>query len=483
MASIQEHVLRRMGFGASPGDLAYYGDLSPLALAQTLLNFDRVEDDVDANIGRPEYAGITTRGMFAPDTAINDARQRWIFRMVHSRRPLQEKMALFWHNHFATAYSKINGTFGSVHATKMMDAKSANFGGAFRGQVQLFRDMALGSFRDLLVEVARDPAMLVWLDGRTNIRTRPQENFGRELMELFTMGIGNYVEADVYAAARVFTGWNLELAGDRTNEVTSYYRFVYNAAQHDPTAKEFTFEIYPGGGRVIPARAAGQGMQDGLDLIEALARHPSTAARLATRLYQYFVNDVDAPDQALIRDAAQAYLAGNYSIKAMLQRMLLSEQFLNGANAFRHYSWPAEFAVRAIKETGWTGLSVDSAITPLLNMGQQLYEPPDVNGWALGAEWISTASMLARMNYASTLAANQKFNLARDAAPYSQTPDRALDYLLTRFSNAGFSGDGRAALVEYLQAGVTWNGSAPQLNAKIAGAAHLIVGAGEYQFN
>jgi hypothetical protein len=166
----------------------------------------------------------------------------------------------------------------------------------------------------------------------------------------------------------------------------------------------------------------------------------------------------------------------------MLQRMLLSEQFLNGAHAFRHYSWPAEFAVRAIKETGWPGLSVDSAITPLLNMGQQLYEPPDVNGWALGPEWISTASMLARMNYASTLATNQKFNLARDAAPYSQSPDRVLDYLLTRFSNAGFSGDGRAALVEYLQAGISWNGSAAQLNTKVAGAARLIVGAGEYQF-
>ena len=258
--------------------------------------------------------------------------------------------------------------------------------------------------------------MLVWLDGRTNVRARPQENFGRELMELFTTGIGHYTEADVYAAARVFTGWNLELAGDRGNEVTSYYRFVYNQAQHDPTAKEFTFEIYPGGGRTIPARPAAQGMQDGLDLIDALARHPATARRLATRLYQYFVNDVDAPDEGFISDVAQAYLSSNYSIKAMLQRLLLSEQFLSGANVFRHYSWPAEFAVRSIKETGWRGLSVDSAITPLTNMGQQLYEPPDVNGWALGAEWFSTASMLSRMNFAATLAANQKFNLARERA-------------------------------------------------------------------
>jgi uncharacterized protein (DUF1800 family) len=477
-----EHILRRMGFGASPDDLAYYGDLSPLALVQTLLNYDQVQDDVDAHLGKPEFAGITTRGQFSPDTVINDARQRWLFRMVHSRKPLQEKMALFWHNHFATAYSKINGTFGAVQATKMMDAKAQNFGGAFRGQIQLFRDMATGNFRDLLVEVAKDPAMLVWLDGRTNIRTRPQENFARELMELFTTGIGHYTEADVYAAARVFTGWNLELTGDRANEMNSYYRFVYNANQHDATAKEFTFEIYPNGGRAIPARPAAQGMQDGLDLIEALARHPATARRLATRLYQFFVNDVDAPDDGLIRDVAQAYLASNYSIKAMLQRLFVSEPFLSGTTAFRHYAWPAEFAVRSIKEVGWRGLSVDSAITPLVNMGQQLYEPPDVNGWALGAEWFSTASMLSRMNYAATLAGNQKFNLARDASSFSQSPERVLEYLLSRFPNAGFTTEGYAALLEYLKAGISWNGSTAQMNTKVAGAVRLIIGAGEYQF-
>ena len=118
--------------------------------------------------------------------------------------------------------------------------------------------------------------------------------------------------------------------------------------------------------------------------------------RLATRFYQFFVNDVDPPDQALVRDAAQAYLASDTSIRALLQRLLASEQFLNGGHAFKRYAWPVEFAVRAIKEVGWRGLSVDMAVTPLLNMGQQLYEPPDVNGWALGAEWFSTSSMLAQ---------------------------------------------------------------------------------------
>jgi uncharacterized protein (DUF1800 family) len=480
---MQEHVLRRMGFGAGPDDLAAYADLSATGLVTTLLNYEQVADDVDARIGGIDYVGVTTRGQFSPDTVIGDARQRWLFRMVHTRRPLQEKMALFWHNHFATAYSKVAGAFGGVHGAKMMDARAQNFGGAFRGQIQLFRDMATGNFRDLLVEVAKDPAMLVWLDGRTNVRARPQENFGRELMELFTTGIGHYTEADVYAAARVFTGWNLELAGDRTDQVNSYYRFAYNQNQHDTAAKEFTFEIYPGGSRVIPARPAAQGMQDGLDLIEALARHPATADRLATKLYQYFVNDIDAPDTGLVRDAAQAYLAGNYSIKAMLQRLLLSDAFLGGRSEFRRYAWPAEFVARSIKEVGWRGLSVDAALTPLANMGQQLYEPPDVNGWALGAEWFSTASMLSRMNYAATLAGNQKFNLARDAQPYRQSPERVLEFLMQRFQHATFSADGYGAVLDYLKAGAAWTGSDAQLSVKVAGAARLIVGAGEYQFN
>ena len=475
-----EHILRRMGFGASPDQMAYWADVPATQVISQLLNYESQHADVDSKINNPAYVGVTTRGQFSPDTVINDARQRWLFRMIHTQRPLEEKMALFWHNHFATAYSKVAGVFGAVHGTKMMDASPANFGGAFKGQIQLFRDMATGNFRDLLVEVAKDPAMIVWLDGRTNLKAKPQENFGREVMELFTMGLGNYTEQDVYAAARVFTGWNIELVGDRNDQVNSYYRFVFQPNQHDTNAKEFTFAIYPDGGKAIPARAATAGMQDGIDFITALARHPATAQRLATRLYRYFVNEIAPPDAGLTNQAAQVYLANNFSIKAMLQRLLLSDQFLG--SLFQRYSWPAEYVARAIKEVGWTGLSVDAAMTPLTNMGQQLYEPPDVNGWELGPGGISTSSMLARMNFSSTLAANQKFNLARDAQPYRQSPEKLMTYLLTRFPTMGFSDSGMAAMLDYLRSS-SWTGSDAQLQTKTAGLTRLIVGAGEYQFN
>lgn len=322
--------------------------------------------------------------------------------------------------------------------------------------------------------------MLIWLDGRINTRQRPQENFGREIMELFTLGVGNYIEADVVAAARVFTGWSIQLAGDRSTAETSYYEFVFNAANHDATPKEFTFAIYPDGGRTIPARPAAQGMQDGLDFVLALARHPATAHRLVRRLYQYFIADTSAPDERVVSDLANTYLSNNYNIKAVLRRLFSSEAFF--ASEFQRYSWPLEFVVRAIKETGWDGLSVDATITPLTNMGQMLYEPPDVNGWALGADWFSTASMLARMNFAATLMSNQRINLGRELQPYGQTADRALNYMLNRYNFAPYTSDVYNALLEYSRGGGAWSGNEGQLNSKGAGIARLIVSSGEFQF-
>ena len=199
-----EHLLRRAGFGASPAEVNQYarlGLLSFTAAAAHLLNYEPIPDDVDDKIGTVGYVGTTaSQGRLAPTVNINDARQRWLFRMVHSRRPLQEKMTLFWHNHFATAYTKIAGDAGATEAARMMAAKPSEDPGGAKGQLELLREHALGNFRDLLVAVAQDPAMLYWLDGRTNIRARPQENFARELMELFTMGVDTFTESDVYAA-------------------------------------------------------------------------------------------------------------------------------------------------------------------------------------------------------------------------------------------------------------------------------------------
>src|SRR4026209_879093 len=148
-----DHLLRRAGFGASPADVDTFGKMSTAAAVSYLVDYEGRPDDVDARIGRPDHAQVKTKDLFAPDIDIDDARQRWLFRMIHTRRPLQEKMALFWHNHFATAYSKISNAVTPAQATRMLALKAGQLPGP-QGQLETLREMALGSFTELLIAMA-----------------------------------------------------------------------------------------------------------------------------------------------------------------------------------------------------------------------------------------------------------------------------------------------------------------------------------------
>jgi uncharacterized protein (DUF1800 family) len=474
-----EHLLRRIGFGAGPGDVARYAELGYATALDRLINYESIHDEVDERIGEPGYVALTITGRLAPESNIAHARQRWLFRMIHTERPLQEKMALFWHNHFATAYSKVSGNTTAVDGTRAMAAKASETPSGLPGQLEVFRERAVGNFRELLIAMAKDVAMLVWLDGRTNVKGRPQENFARELMELFTMGVGNYQEADVYAGARVFTGWNMARIGGAGDG--GYYTFNYDSRQHDTTAKEFTFPIYANGGRTIAARSAGEGVQDGIDLIDACLRHPATGPRLARKLYAYFVNEVDTADQSLIAGMASDFYRSGYEIKPMLIRLFVSPQFTDPSSYFKRYSWPAEFIARSIKEMGWSGFSVNDALNPMITMGQQLFEPPDVAGWDLGQSWFTSGAMLGRMNFAAQLATNQKFELRNSARGVVKSPEGLVSWALDRMTSAAFPSDSYNALIDYARAGGAWTGSDTQLATKASGVAHLIAGSGEYQ--
>jgi uncharacterized protein (DUF1800 family) len=478
-----DHLLRRAGFGVSDEDADIYRDMSTAAAVSHLVDYEGRPDDVDERIGRPDHVRVTTKDLFAPDIDINDARQRWLFRMVHSRRPLQEKMAMFWHNHFATAYSKLAVDSGTVLGAKMLAHKPGTLRGP-QGQIELFRQYALGNYRDLLIQVAQDPAMLVWLDGQSNTKARPQENFGREVMELFTVGVGHYTEPDVYAAARVFTGWNLRQSDDyrrdEYGDVNAYHEFVYNADQHDTGPKTFSFPI-ANGSRTIPERSGSAGMQDGFDLITALATHPETARRLARKFWNFFVSEIHVPDPAFVESTATVYLQSGTEIRPVVRHILTSSWFNDPSMQFARYSWPAEFVVRAIREVGWQNLSLDQVRSPLANMGQQLYEPPNVGGWPLGAGWFSTGTMLARANFAATVAASQKSFLAADLASAADSPQTVLDAMLDRVTPAPLDSGPRQALNTYLAAAGTWSGTGEQLNTRVAGLARLLVGCSEYQ--
>ena len=485
-----EHLLRRAGFGGSPDEVAELSELGYHAALDLLVFFDQTPDDADQRIGTPGHAGVTTRTQFLPDLSITDARQRWLFRMVHTRRPLQEKMALFWHHHFATAYSKIADIYGGAVATRMLGA-SAGYNlptGSPRGQIEVFRDKALGNFYDLLVSMARDPAMLVWLDGRLNVRGTPQENFAREVMELFTMGIrpsdsapNNFTEDDVKAAARVFTGWNLAVGARGTNNAndpTLAYSYLYRADRHDTTSKTFSFDIYPGGGRTIAA----SGEQEGLDFLLACCRHPATGPRLVRKLYAFFVSELQPAPQAFVDRVSRTFYDSNFDMQRVLLQLFLSPEFQDDSAYFARYAWPVEFVVKAIKETGWAGFSVDGALSPLLAMGQQLFEPPDVNGWDTGPGWFSTGGMLARMNFAATLTGNQRFNLREAARPSKASPQSVLSFALERLSPSPFENAPYDELLAYLRAGTSWTGSDAELLAKTAGVTHLVLASPQYQF-
>jgi uncharacterized protein (DUF1800 family) len=477
-----EHLLRRAGFGARPDELAAYGEMSIAGAVDILVNYDRIVDDVDTFIGAPGYVNTTIRGQFAPQSNIVDSRQRWLFRMVHSNRALQEKMTLFWHNHFATGYNKIAGTLGATEGARYLAAKPSEDPGKVRGQIEMLRDNALGNFRDILTNIAKDAAMLVWLDGRTNTKAKPQENFGREIMELFTVGVGNYTEPDVYAAARVFSGWNLQQPG-AAGDPARHYEFIYNAGQHETTAKTFSFPIYSDGNKTIPARSADAGMQDGLDLINALASSPNTAQYLATKLYRFFVSEFGAVNVTFVNRVASVYLQSGYDMKAVMREVLLSPEFWDESAYFARYAWPVEFVIRAFKDVGWIGFSVNDALTPLSNMGQILYEPPDVSGWDAGQTWFATGAMLARMNFASALAGNQRFNLttAVKTAGSGKTPEALLAYVMDQLATAPPDAGVTTELTNYLRATGAWTGSDAQLQAKTSGLVHLIAGSPEYQ--
>lgn len=475
-----QHLLRRAGFGASEMEIDTFARMSPSAAVNYLVDYEGRPDDVDGRIGRPDHAQVNSRELFSPDLNIDDARQRWLFRMIHTRRPLQEKMALFWHNHFATAYSKLNSDSGAMQAAKMMAYTPAAVRGPM-GQIELFRQNALGNFRDLLVKVAQDAAMLVWLDGKSNTAARPQENFGREVMELFTVGVGHYTEPDVYAAARVFTGWNLRRSeGYAKNDPNAYQAFGYSADDHDTGAKTFSFPI-ANGSRTIPERGAAAGMQDGIDLITALATHPETARRLARKFWNFFVSEVHEPDPQFVSAAAAIYLQGGTEIRPLVRFVLTSPWFRDPSVRFARYAWPPELVARAIKEVGWEGFSLDKAKTPLANMGMLLFEPPDVGGWPTGGAWFSTATMLARSNFAAALVSSQKAQLAAAVAAAGQTASGLLAVMLDRITPAPLDPNPQQVLATYLAAGGPWSGSQDQLETRAAGLARLLVGSAEYQ--
>ena len=222
-------------------------------------------------------------------------------------------------------------------------------------------------------------------------------------------------------------------------------------------------------------------MQDGLDLLAALARHPETARRLARKLWSFFVNEVQPPDEGFVAQISSVYLSADTHMAPTIRAVLQSRAFEAPSSYFARYSWPVEYVVRVLKEVGYAGYPLNAALSALSNMGQQLFQPPDVAGWSLGPSWFSTATMLARMNFASNVVGRQRADIGRAASGNGPTPEALLSFCLDRLTPAPYERPSYEELLAYLRGTSPWTGTDAQLRVKTPGLMHLIVGSAEYQ--
>ena len=344
------HLLRRAGFGGSEADVARLASLGMIGAVDSLLHPTASEPDLAAY---PDTALLYDRAK-----ARQNVQLWWLDRMLRTNRPLSEKMALFWHGHFATSVQKAQPSLMAQ-------------------QIGLFRTLGLGRFQALLSAVTRDPAMLVWLDNRANAKAHPNENYAREVMELFALGLGNYTEDDVKEAARAFTGWTL----DKNQQA------AFVPARHDD------------GTKTVLGQSGFFGSDDVIAIIVAQPVHQRFIAR---KLLEFFV--YSDPEPELIESAAQVYALSGFDVARTVGAILRSNVFYS-ARAYRAIpKSPIELAIGTLRYIGAQTVP-PNVVYQLARMGQEPLNPPSVKGWDGGPAWINTSTLLARFNFVNALVA------------------------------------------------------------------------------
>jgi uncharacterized protein (DUF1800 family) len=359
------HLFRRAGLGASLADLRAAVEKG---LDATLTRLMEGDEGAAARL----QLLLNVGDKMVSDDKPDELRGWWCYCMIHTAQPLREKLTLFWHNHFATSINKVG------RPTLMY------------AQNKLLRQHALGQFRPFLLAVSRDPAMIVWLDNNNNQKGKPNENYAREVMELFSLGVGNYTEKDVQEAARAFTGWHTNESGDA---------YEFNARQHDDGPKTLLGKT---------------GNWNGDDVVRILCDQPQAARFLVRKLYRYFVSETHDPPAALLEPLAESFRKSDYDIAALLKTMLRSRHFFSEYAYRQRVKSPAEFVLGAARAVAHPTDEQDSVRLPpgplvgrMAAMGQELFAPPNVKGWPHGKAWLNTATVLARNNFARRVAFGQ----------------------------------------------------------------------------
>ncbi len=400
------HLLRRATFGASWHDLQTTLKAGPEQAIDTLLKGGPRQDEFDASL-QPlaEYIAKGNSGQ--------QLRAWWLQRMLSSPHPLREKLTLFWHNHFATSNAKVRNA------------------GYMLGQYELMRRHALGHFGLLLQELSKDPAMMIWLDTRDSKKGNPNENYARELMELFSLGIGHYTEQDIREAARAFTGW--EIKDDKA---------VFNEKQHDAGTKTVLGQT---------------GSWKGEDIVRICLEQKSTPTFLIGKLYRFFISETVPAAPELIEPLAEQFRKSDYDIGAVVRTMLSSNLFFAPEVYRTRIKAPVDFTlgmVRALEGRVGTLALADV----MEQLGQNVFNPPSVKGWDGGPGWLNGQTLLFRQNLALALTSTEdpRFGSRTDPAALvrkhgKKTDEEVLDFFLQLFLQGDVPAESRDKLRDYQQ--------------------------------
>ena len=459
---LMAHLMRRAGFGADYAEIERRAAVGYEATVEELLS-PMDQPDLDRHILDRYF--VDWREMNALE--VNQA--YLTYRMINTQRPLQEKMTLFWHGILCTGNSK------------------CEHGRQVQAQLDLFRARGMGSLRDLLLELSRDPAMVFYLDNCMSHKDAINENFGRELLELFSMGVGmdgqaNYSEDDVKECARAFTGWTITNAIPRYPYGRYESQFIFNSDDHDDGEKTFLGETGNFGGE---------------EIINIIARQPATARFIARHLYNFFVADEpqvpawqETPprDPEAIKMLEDAYFESNYNISAMLRTMFNSDFFKNAR--FAKVKSPAETVagtMRLVQDFTHPKPGLHPIAMEIRYMGQDLMNPPTVEGWHTGAEWIDSGTLVERINFTADQVGNTALPgvraiIDRLAAENQTQPRPFVHRCLDLVGAYQLPDDTLDYLVQHIEKGGPLNPGADDYAHRVAQTLQLIVATQEYQF-
>ena len=467
--ALMAHLLRRAGFGASRDQLDPYVAKGYEATVEELLSPEQqpgVDEDLLIRYHPNFYESANIQGNV----------QQWVYRMTNDPRQLQEKMALFWHTILCAGHSKIDAGY-EMHQ-----------------MIKMFREKGMGSFRDLLVELSRTPGMVYYLDNSESHKTAINENYGRELLELFSLGVGrdeqfNYSEDDVKICARAFTGWNVAPAYPPFPYGRSTWEFRYDPADHDDTEKTFLGET---------------GRWNGEDIIAIICKQPGAARFIARHMYDFFVADeppvpawrqTPPRDMEAIQTLEQAYFDSGYNIKAMLRALFNSDFFRSEAVRFQKVKSPAEVVAGTLRLVGEhqeikPGL-YEIAQEPKY-MGMDLMNPPTVEGWHTGREWIDSGTLVERINFVADMVGNTKLPGVQSiinrlvAQGRTLSPEQLVDGCLDLIGPMEVTQDTKNGLLEHARKGGTLRHGSQAERAdfalRVAEMLQMIAATAEYQF-